>query len=204
MLALLLLADLPADRVAKWEKDVAAIEARLRKDKPAGGGVIFAGSSSVRLWKLDESFPGQGYVNVGFGGSELRDCTHFAPRLIVPLKPRAVVLYAGDNDLNAGRTPRQVADDFAAFCTAVPDARILFVAVKPSPKRWAIYANQQEANRLVKAACERNPWLRFVDVVPPMLGPDGRPRPELFAADELHLSPAGYAAWAPRVRAALR
>ena len=194
MLSLLLLAttQLPADRAAKWEKEVAGIEARLAKDKPAAGGVVFAGSSTIRLWPLDESFPGKGYVNVGFGGSEIRDCTHFAARLVLPLKPKTIVFYAGGNDLNSGRSPQQVADDFAAFCKAVPDPRILFVSVRPSPKRWELYPKEQEANRLVRAACDRDPRLRYVDAVPVMLGADGRPRPEFFVEDRLHLNAAGY------------
>lgn len=203
LLLVLSLAQLPADRVAKWEKEVAGIEARLAKDKPAPGGVVFVGSSSIRLWKLDESFPGKGYVNVGFGGAETRDCVHFASRLVTPLKPRTVVFYGGDNDLANNRTPQQVADDFAAFCKAVPDARILFVAVKPSLKRWAIYDRQQEANKLVRAACEKETRLVFVDVVPPMLGPDGKPKPELFVKDALHLSAEGYKVWAKVVGEAI-
>jgi lysophospholipase L1-like esterase len=195
---------LPADRAAKWEKEVAGIEKRLAADPPTPGGVVFVGSSSIRLWDLETSFPGAGYVNVGFGGSEVRDCTHFAGRLVTKHKPRAVVFYAGDNDLNSGRSPTQVRDDFRAFVKAVPDARIIFIAVKPSPKRWALYATQAEANRLVKAVCESDPRLKYLDVVSPMLGGDGRPRPELFVKDELHLSPAGYAVWVPLVNAALR
>jgi lysophospholipase L1-like esterase len=200
---LLALTQLPADRVAKWEKEVAGVEARRGRDKPAPGGVVFAGSSSIRLWKLDESFPGKGYVNVGFGGAEVRDCVHFAGRLVTPLKPKVVVFYCGDNDLNSGRSPRQVADDFAAFVQAVPGARILFVAVKPSPKRWSQHPRQREANRLVRAMCEADPRLAFVDVVPAMLGPDGKPTPGLFVADKLHLSADGYRVWAKVVGEAL-
>lgn len=204
MLPLLLIAtQLPADRAAEWEKEVAAVEARLAGEKPAAGGVVFAGSSSIRLWDLKASFPDLKAVNVGFGGSEVRDSTHFAARLVTPLKPKTVVVYAGDNDIASGRTPRQVADDFAAFCRAVPDARVLFVAIKPSPKRWDQYPRQQEANRLVKAACAADPRLRFVDVVPPMLGADGKPRPGLFVADGLHLGAEGYKLWAKLVGIAL-
>lgn len=192
LLLLLTVAQLPADRAAKWEKEVAAIEARLAQDKPAPGGVVFVGSSTIRLWPLGESFPGRGCVNAGFGGAEVRDCTHFAPRLVLPLRPKTVVFYAGGNDLASGRSPRQVADDFAAFCRAVPGPRVLFVSVRPSPKRWELYPQEREANRLVRAACERDPRLRFVDAVPVMLGPDGRPRPELFVEDRLHLNADGY------------
>ena len=103
----------------------------------------FAGSSSVRLWDLKKSFPDLNAVNLGFGGSQIPDSTHFAPRLLFPLEPKAVVFYAGDNDLAAGRTPTQVRDDFRAFVKAVhgrlPKARVLFVAVKPSIKRWELF-----------------------------------------------------------------
>src|SRR6476659_6230466 len=115
MLALLPLVLLqpPADpkdaaRFTKWEKDVAAIEKRLQDAPPKPGGVVFAGSSSIRLWDLKKSFPEKEYVNVGFGGSEVRDSTHFAPRLITSYKPKAVVFYAGDNDIASGRKPEQV------------------------------------------------------------------------------------------------
>lgn len=197
----------PDPRFEKWEKEVAGIEARLKKDPPAKGGVVFAGSSSIRLWKLDQSFPGKKYVNVGFGGSEIRDSTHFVDRLIVPHEPTAVVFYAGDNDLANKRTAEQVRDDFAAFVKAVhaklPNTRILYLPVKPSIKRWELYDVQQTANRLVKGICEADKRLTYVDTVPAILGPDGKPRAELFQKDGLHLNDAGYAVWAPLVTKAL-
>jgi lysophospholipase L1-like esterase len=208
----LLLLQPPADpkdaaRFAKWEKDVAAIETRLKDSPPKSGGVVFAGSSSIRLWDVKKSFPDLDAANVGFGGSEVRDSTHFAGRIITPLKPRAVVVYAGDNDLNSGRTPEQVAADFKAFVESVrkevPGCRVLFVAVKPSPKRWAQFEKQTKANALVRDYCMSTSGLTFVDVVPLMLGPDRKPVPELYAKDELHLSPAGYEKWTAAVKAAL-
>ena len=78
------------DRAARWEKDIAAIEKRLKQAPPARGGVAFAGSSSIRLWDLKKSFPDRNAVNLGFGGSQIPDSTRFAPRLILPLAPRAV------------------------------------------------------------------------------------------------------------------
>lgn len=199
--------DADAARFERWQKEVSAIETRLEAAPPKPGRVVFAGSSSTRLWKLDDSFPGKGYVNVGFGGSEVRDSTHFAPRLIAPLKPRAVVLYAGDNDIAAGRTPEQVAADVKGFVAAVrkdaPDCKVLFIAVKPSVARWKKFDDQKKANALVKAICDADPKLAYVDVVPLMLGPDGQPIPDLYAKDGLHLSPAGYARWSAAVAEAL-
>jgi lysophospholipase L1-like esterase len=184
------------DRAARWEKDVIAIEKRLRKDPPAAGGVAFVGSSSIRLWDLKKSFPDLDAVNLGFGGSQVPDQTHYAPRLVLPLEPRAVVFYAGDNDVAAGRTPKQVRDDFEAFARRVhatlPKARVLFVAIKPSPARWKQFERQSAANALVKAVCAGDERLVYVDVVTAMLGPDGEPDPDLFVADRLHLSAKGY------------
>lgn len=191
----------------RWEKEIAGIEARLAKAMPPKGGVVFAGSSSIRLWNLEKSFPGKGYVNVGFGGSEIRDTTHFAARILLPLEPKAIVFYAGDNDIAKKRTPAQVRDDFNAFAKAVhaklPKARILYLPVKPSLARWKLYDVQKEANALVKSACEADPRLTYVDLVPATLGADGKPKPEFFVKDGLHLSEAGYKAWSEIVRKAL-
>lgn len=197
-----------AARFATFEKEVAAIEKRLADAPPPPDAVVFAGSSTVRLWDLKKSFPGRGYVNAGFGGSQVRDCTHFAPRLVGPVKPAAVVFYAGDNDINAGRTPGQVRDDFRAFVAAVrktaPEARVLFVSIKPSVSRWKQFDAQTKANALVKAVCDADPKLGYVDVVPAMLGSDSGPPPaDLFVKDGLHLSPKGYEILAAAVAKAL-
>ena len=116
---------------------------------------------------------------------------------------RAVVLYAGDNDLAAGKTPPAVRDDYKKFVAAVrgklPDVKIVFIAIKPSPKRWALADQAKEANRLVRAEM-KDPNQVFVNVWPYMIGTDGKPRRELFVQDELHLSPEGYRLWARLVR----
>jgi lysophospholipase L1-like esterase len=118
-----------------------------------------------------------------------------------------VVLYAGDNDLAKGKSPEQVADDFSAFAAKVhgslPDARIVFIAIKPSLARWNIVDKVRDANRRIAATCAKHDQLVFVDVDKPMLGDDGKPRAELFVKDGLHLSPAGYELWAKLLTAAL-
>lgn len=210
MLAFLLLAAVQppdADRFKKWEPEVAAIEKRLKEAHPNPGGIAFAGSSSIRLWDLKKSFPDAGYVNLGFGGSEIRDCTHFVPRLVSPLKPKAIVFYAGDNDIASGRKPEQLQADFKEFCAAVhkdsTKCRVLFVAVKPSVARWPKFDEQKKANALVKEFCGTDERLAFVDVVPAMLGTDGKPSAELFVKDGLHMSPAGYEKWTTIMKEAL-
>jgi lysophospholipase L1-like esterase len=193
-----------ADRAAKWEKDVTAIEKRQAEKPPAKGGIVFAGSSSIRLWDLARSFPDWNAANSGFGGSEVRDSTRFAERLILKHEPRAIVFYAGDNDIANNRTPEQVRDDFKAFAAAVhkalPKTRIHFIAIKPSIARWKRYETIRKANGLVKEFTATDDRLAFIDITPPMLGTDGQPKPEMFVKDGLHLSAKGYEVWTEAVK----
>jgi lysophospholipase L1-like esterase len=195
------------DPFAKWEKNIAAIEKRLAAAPPKPGGVFFAGSSSIVKWDLAKWFPDAGYVNVGFGGSVIPDSTHFAPRILTPFKPSVVVFYAGDNDIAAGHKPEQVLSDFRAFVSVLrkdnPSCRVLFIPVKPSMARWKLYDVQTKANALVKAFCEKERGLGYIDIVPAMLGPDGKPTPDLFVKDGLHMSPKGYEIWTAAVKNAL-
>lgn len=187
----------PVDPFEKWEKEIAGIEQRWKDSPPKKGGVVFAGSSSIRLWKLTAVFPDA--INAGFGGSVIRDSTHFASRLVLPHEPTTVVFYAGDNDIANKRTPEQVREDFQAFVKSIhekfPKARILFLAIKPSVKRWEMFDQQKKANAQVKDFCEKDTRLKYLDTVTPMLGLDGKPIPELFVQDGLHLSEKGYAIW---------
>jgi len=194
------------DPFAKWEKEIAGIEKRLKDAPPKKGGVVFVGSSSIRLWKLKAAFPDA--TNAGFGGSVIRDSTHFADRIVLPHAPATVVFYAGDNDVASKRTPEQVRDDFTAFAKTIhaklPKARVLYLSIKPSLKRWDQYDTQKKANALVKAVCEKDERLTYLDTVTPMLGTDGKPLPELFVQDGLHMSDKGYAIWNAVVKKQLK
>lgn len=191
-------------RAAKWEKDIAAIEKRLAEKKPPADATFFVGSSSIVRWDLAQSFPKLPVVKVGFGGSEIRDSTHFAKRILVPFHPKRIVFYAGDNDLGSKRSPQQVLTDFKTFAQLIqselPKTEIIYLTIKPSPKRIALLDKQREANEMVKKFCESDARLRYLDLFTPMLDSEGKPKPELYAKDELHLSPTGYALWNERVR----
>lgn len=197
-----------AARFDKWEKEVAELEKQQAASPPAKGGIVFAGSSTVRRWDLATAFPDWKPTNSGFGGSEIRDLTHFADRLILKHEPRTVVFYAGDNDVNSGRTPEQVRDDFRAFAEAIhrklPKTRVSFIAIKPSVARWKQFETQSKANALVKELCGTDDRLGYIDIVPAMLGPDDKPTPDLFVKDGLHLSEKGYELLNGAVRKAVK
>jgi lysophospholipase L1-like esterase len=167
---------------------------------PATGAVVFIGSSSIRMWEsLAKDFPEIAVINRGFGGSELADSVFYADQIVLPYHPKAIVLYAGENDINAGKTPETVAADFKAFRNkvhhALPSTRIYYLSMKFSPSRAKFKASMERANELIAADCAQAKNCTFVDVNTPMLDANGDPRPELFLKDMLHMRPAGYAIW---------
>lgn len=190
---------------ADWEQDMQRFAQADAAHPPRPGGVLFVGSSSIRFWtSLAKDFPGVDTLNRGFGGSEIRDSTWYADRIVVPYKPRLIVFYAGDNDLNSGRSPQQLRDDFLAFVTRVrrdlPNTRIAYIAIKPSPARAALLPQVAQANALIRKAAAGLKQVDFIDVYTPMLGADGQPRADLFGPDHLHMNAAGYALWRDIVR----
>jgi lysophospholipase L1-like esterase len=183
-----------------WESDIQAFEKMDRESPPKPGGVLFVGSSSIRMWDtLAQDFPEVPVIRRGFGGSAMSDVVRFADRIIIPYKPRLIVVYAGDNDINDGTTPERVLDDYRALVGKVrerlPRTRVAFISIKPSLARWKLVEPMRKANELVREFSAPDSLLTYIDVFTPMLGADGTPRKELFLEDGLHLTAEGYAVW---------
>lgn len=185
----------------RWAPSFAAFAQADKEKTPPPGGVLFVGSSSIRLWDgLETQFDTLPVVvKRGFGGSRMEDCKTYLGQLVVPYKPRMVLVYAGDNDLAEGRTPEQVRQSFVDFVKGVhaklPDTRIAYISIKPSPAREALLSKIQQANTLIQDYVAANNNLQFIDIFTPMLDVDGTPRKELFREDALHLNTTGYALW---------
>ena len=191
----------PAGATALWDAPLAAFAAADSKRAPPPGGVVFVGSSSIRLWDgLETDFAALPVViNRGFGGSRLSDCVHYLDRLVIRYRPRLVLVYAGDNDLAEGKSAADVLHQFEAFVQGIhaslPETRIAFISIKPSPARAALLPEIRRANALVEQYAAAHPRLVYIDVYTPMLAADGNPRGELFRPDALHLNATGYALW---------
>ncbi|BFI94517.1 MAG: SGNH/GDSL hydrolase family protein [Rhodanobacter sp.] len=194
-----------AENHAQWNADIAAFERADRAQPPPAGAVLFIGSSSIRFWKtLASDFPEVRTINRGFGGSEIADSTYFADRIVAPYHPRAIVMYAGDNDIEAGNSPEQVRDDFAAFVRKAravdPGVPIAFIAIKPSMARKALLPQIRAANDLVRTYAATQQQVAYLDVFTPMLGKDGQPQAKWFIQDGLHMNRTGYELWIGIVR----
>jgi lysophospholipase L1-like esterase len=195
---------------SSWEETIAKFEAQDRATPVPPNGIVFVGASSIVRWNLAEYFPelGAKAINRGFGGSMIADSVHFADRIVIPYKPRIVVLYAGDNDVESALTAEHIAGEFTKFerkvHAALPATRIIFISIKPSLRRWAFIDKSRKANKLVKDYVGAHPNLTYVDIEPQSLGADGKPRPELLVADGLHLTPEGYKVWTAALKPHLK
>lgn len=195
----------PAAAQNQWEEAIRAFERMDETDPPPEGAVLFAGSSSIRMWStLAEDFPDEPVINRGFGGSQMSDLIHFAGRIVTPCAPRLILVYEGDNDVAAGKTAEQVFTDYRRFVSLMrnqlPDTRIAFIAIKPSLARRSLMDEMRKANEWIEAYAAARDHLDYIDVFTPMLGEDGEPLPHIFLEDGLHMNAAGYAIWTEAIR----
>ena len=178
-----------------------------RAAPPAPCQVLFVGSSSIVKWKehLAGDMAPMPVINRGFGGSQIEDVNRWFDQIVAPYRPRAIVFYAGENDIDAGKSVNRVVADFDEFIRrktkALGKTPVYFISVKPSKLRFAEFSLQTEVNAAIRKQAGERSDLHYIDVVPSMLQ-NGKPK-DIFESDGLHMSQAGYAIWTRAVRAAL-
>ncbi|MBW4890548.1 GDSL family lipase [Mucilaginibacter sp. HMF5004] len=165
---------------------------------------IFYGSSSIRMWEtLYSDFADFKPANLGFGGSTLAACVWYFDRLLLPLNPKQIVFYAGDNDLGDGRHPEEIFIFFqqmmARVQAAYGDIPFAYISVKPSIVRWNLNESIKYTNKLIAGELEKYPNGQYIDIYNSMLNTEGKPKNELFLNDGLHMSAKGYDLWKPAV-----
>ena len=194
-----------------WKASIRKFEAQDRLKPPPQDVIIFVGSSSVTYWdSLAQDMAPLPVINRGFGGSKINDVVYYADRIAIPYRPRAVVLFAGTNDI-AGRKPKTAQEVFDGYCAfvnaihaALPQTPIYFISITPTPSRWKHWPIVREANRLIKAQTETDPRLHFIDLTGVILGADGKPRRDLYRFDRLHPNKQGYAVWTATIKPILQ
>jgi len=186
----------PARMMPRFDSEVAALAARpLPSD---GVSTLFLGSSSIRLWDIGMSFPSMHALNRGFGGATTADVLYHYNRVVAGLRPATVVVYVGENDIAAGATAEAAATDvltlLARLRSDMPDARIAYLSMKPTPLRWDLYARMNSANAAIRSQ-EGTIGFDFIDVGGALLDEAGKPDARYFGVDGLHLNERGYQRW---------
>ncbi|MCD6598513.1 MAG: hypothetical protein J7L04_12540 [Bacteroidales bacterium] len=173
---------------------------------PPAGAIVCIGSSSMRGWhsSIKEDLTPLTIIPRGFGGSNMNDALYYADRIVLNYKPRAIVIYEGDNDIAAGISPEVIKDTFLAFTGKIrkelPKCRIYFISIKPSISRWSMWPDMTEANSLIAKECKKNKRFKFIDVASGMLDDTGKPRKDIFKDDMLHMNRDGYLIWKDAAR----
>lgn len=193
-----------------WEEDIAAFEAQDRTALPPQGAIVFTGSSSIRFWdSLRKDMAPMPVIRRGFGGAKLNDVLHYADRLVSAYTPKAVVVFAGSNDITPSsiKSPAHLLETFQAFVQKVreedPSLPIYYIAITPSPLRWSVWPEAQATNAAIKAYTDQVEDLHFIETSQALLGDNGEPDPDNYLMDRLHLSELGYAKWTEIIRGRL-
>lgn len=188
-----------------FDDEVAALQARTRHRSATDRLVLFYGSSTFTLWSdIGAHFPGRNIVNHGFGGATLADCLKYFDRLVKPMRPCAVILYAGDNDLDQGTTPEAVRSMVGRFVErkrqslgAIP---LAYVSIKVSPARLHFMHRIGYTNLIVERALRGEPDIRFLDITRRMVGRGLMAWQGYYDSDPLHMNGAGYRLWGQSLR----
>ena len=186
------------DLFRQWDKKNATVD----------NSIVFVGSSSIRGWPTAEYFPDLPIINRGFGGSHISDINYFINETVLKYSPKLIVFYAGENDIYFRKTSQIILEDFISFTNQVnsqlPNTKIIFISIKPSPKRWVLWNEMKKANQLIHNYSKKNPGLYYVNIASLMLNNKELPKHSLFLSDKLHMNNKGYDLWSEVLEPLLR
>jgi len=193
----------------RWESAMQAFDEQDRASPPPEGAIVLTGSSSIARWN-DEAAAALAPLTViarGFGGSTMQEALYHLDRVALRYKPRAILIYEGDND-TWGRIPEEeIVDNFKQIVAKVheelPETRVYVMSVKPSVARVDVWPAAQKVNGQLKAIAEADPLVHYVDAVTPFMKADGAVMTDIFIDDNLHFNTLGNLIWGSTIRAAL-
>ena len=193
----------------RYEEEILDFE---KEDSAKGitkGNILFVGSSSFRKWTNIETdlFPLR-VLNRGFGGSTMPELDYYFFRIVKPYNPSAIVIYEGDNDVLAPfLTPVVILKSFDILIQLskqfLPNTKIFFVSIKPSPSRVDYLKKMQETNLLIKSYCTKDKNLFYIDITKQMFNEEGQIREDIFRKDRLHMNKKGYKIWSEIIKSEL-
>jgi len=194
---------------ARWEEAMMRFDEQDRLNPPPENAIVLTGSSSIARWN-EQSIKALAPLTViprGFGGSVMGDVLHHLDRVALRYKPRAILIYEGDNDTAFGIPEGTIIDQLQQIITRVhrelPETRIYVLSVKPSVLRDEVWPLAKRVNDQYKAIADKDPLVYYVDVATPFLKADGKVMTDIFVEDNLHLNDLGNLIWGSAIRAAL-
>jgi lysophospholipase L1-like esterase len=195
----------------RFEDAIRLFESQDLANPPPEGAIVLTGSSSIARWN-DQAKAALAPLTViprGFGGSVMHDLLHYLDRVALAYKPRAILIYEGDNDTGSSNPiPKNLIladlrNIVARIHAELPETRIYVLSVKPSVLRWDFWPVAQDVSASYKEIADNDPLVYFVDVATPFLDNDGRVWTDIFVADNLHFNDLGNAIWGATIKAAL-
>jgi hypothetical protein len=198
------------EEVTRWEPDIQKFEALDKTENYPDDAVLFAGSSSIRLWSsLAADMSPYPVIQRGYGGARLSDFAVYADRIFSPHNCRALVFFVA-NDITGSpgdKSPEEVKKLFSivfrTFRKYNPGAPVFYVGITPSRSRWQAWPEINRSNEIMKQWCEKRKSLMFIQTDTAFLDSKGEPREELFRSDKLHLNDEGYSIWTRIIRGEL-
>lgn len=184
----------------RFKKEVEELDSAEYNFTPEKKLVVFAGSSSIRMWKDVQSyFPGYNVINNGFGGSHFSDLLYFYNQLILKPAPEILFIYEGDNDLASNKKPGKILKEAKLLIGKIqqdlPETHVVFISPKPSIARVHLKNEYIKFNKKLSKYCKKHENIEFADVWSPMLDKKGNVYKDVFLEDGLHMNKKGYDIW---------
>ncbi|HVA01936.1 MAG TPA: GDSL-type esterase/lipase family protein [Terriglobia bacterium] len=135
---------------------------RLQAEPHPAGRVVFLGDSITEGWDLAKFFPGKPYVNRGIGGQTTPQMLVRMFPDVIDLKPAAVILLAGTNDIagNTGpETAKMVEENLMAIAELAEMHKVKVILCSLTPVSDYV-ATPQTAHRPPAQILALNAWIK--------------------------------------------
>jgi lysophospholipase L1-like esterase len=186
-----------------WNEKRKQWASRIQADQDS---VVFLGDSITQGWgdNMGDSFPGLKVANRGISGDTTRGMLLRLDQDVLALKPKALVMLMGTNDLEEGADAASVAQNIELMLKSIqkhnPALPVTLCRVFPASASKKRPADQIQAiNTAIAKVAKNFSQVTLVDTWTLFADEKGDAKPAEFP-DLLHPNQAGYSKWAAAIR----